>query len=138
VTRLALLSAVLATVSVLPASAQSFDGTYAGLMMCDAMSTTYPKPLRGPFKMTISGGKVTYERQIRSPTGQPTGFFERGTGSVNPSGAIALAGVAQIRDGSASTTYNGAITGGVARLSGSQNWTKTGERKCTIEARVSR
>ncbi len=134
--RATVLGALAAMMLALPASAQSLDGTYAGFIMCDAISTKYPKPLRGPFKMMISGGKVTYERQIFSPTGQPTGFFERGGGSINPSGTITLAGKAQVSDGGATTSYTGTIAGGVARLSGTQNWTKTGDRKCTIEAKL--
>jgi hypothetical protein len=137
-------SAIAAVIAmVCPAAAQSLDGIYAGAITCEAIAGTTQRPLRGSLKLTVSGAKATYEREIQSRTGQPTGQFERGNGSVTPTGAVTLNGSGQVGGSNVTATYSGAITGGVARLTGSQRWTlqrggpdAAGDRKCTIVARI--
>ena len=128
-----------------PAAAQSMDGTYAGSISCESIAGTTQRPLRASLKLTVSGAKATYEREIRSTTDQPTGQFERGSGSVTPAGAITLNGSGQVGGSSSTATYSGTIAGGVARLTGTQRWTlqkggpdAAGARKCSIEARLGR
>lgn len=128
-----------------PASAQSLDGTYTGTITCESMAGTTQRPLVGKLTLTVSGGGATYERMIQTPTGQPSGNYERGKGTVTPAGAIALDGGGQNAGSSMTGSYSGTISGGVARLSGTQRWNMArggpdaaGARSCTIEARITR
>jgi hypothetical protein len=127
------------------ASAQSLDGTYNGTITCESIAGTTQRPLRGQLKLVVSGGSATYERMIQTPTGQPSGNYERGNGTVTPAGAISLDGGGQNGGSSMTGTYNGTIGSGVARLTGRQRWNMArggpdaaGARKCSIEARVAR
>ncbi|MCW5748613.1 MAG: hypothetical protein KIT36_20660 [Alphaproteobacteria bacterium] len=136
--RAAMFAAAIGLALASPAAAESFDGTYAGTISCESIVGVSQRPLRGSFKMTINAAAARYEREIQTGQGQPTGVFERGSGSVTPAGVVTLTGAAQIGGSNATANYNGTITGGVARLTGIQKWTKSGDRKCSIEARVAR
>lgn len=128
-----------------PAAAQSMDGTYPGTITCESIAGTTQRPLRGSLTLTVSGATASYEREIRSTTDQPTGQFERGRGTVTPAGAVTLGGSGHVGGSSVSASYTGTISGGVARLAGTQRWTlarggpdAASARKCTIEARIAR
>jgi hypothetical protein len=130
----------LATASLgAPVPAQALDGTYAGFINCEAIPGTTQRPLRSSLTLRVSGTSATYEREMRATKGdQPTGQFERGKGTVTPAGAITLSGSGQNEGSQVHATYTGTVSGGTARLSGTQTWSRTGERKCTIEARIAR
>lgn len=144
-TTLALVAAAAGVDCTTSASAQSLDGTYNGTITCESIAGTTQRPLRGSLKLTISGGGATYERMIQTPTGQPSGQYERGKGSVTPAGAITLEGGGQNAGSSVTGSYSGTISNGVARLTGTQRWNMArggpdaaGPRKCSIEAQLVR
>ncbi|MBL8674177.1 MAG: hypothetical protein JNL07_04750 [Rhodospirillales bacterium] len=140
IVRIAVLSAAgLSFVPPREASAQGLDGVYAGTIGCATMPGVTARQLRTPFRMTVTGGIATYEREVLDvKTNAPTGLMERGSGTVTPAGAISLTGRA---DGQASRgvmSYSGAIVGGAVTLAGTQTWSTGGTqqgatRPCTIE-----
>ena len=123
--------------TALAAQAQSFDGTYAGTLRCPALPGG--TPLRTEISMTVTGNTATYERPIVRPgtsSANPTGSFERGSGTVTPSGEVTLTG----RCGepfSCSTEYRGQLDQSPIRLVGPQRWNfrdrPEAERACQID-----
>jgi hypothetical protein len=123
--------------------AQSFDGTYVGMLSCPALPNG--RPLSVEFSMTVSGSRASYERTIVRParSGQsggadPTGSYERGSGTVTPTGELVLVGKC---DGSFScdAEYRGELGANPIRLTGAQRWhyrdRPDAERPCQIDLR---
>jgi hypothetical protein len=114
--------------------AQSFDGTYAGTLACPALPGG--APLRTPFMLTVSGGRASHEREIRSPgaAGGQTGSYERGGGTVSPAGDVSLRGACQ-DSFTCDAEYRGQLTGGPIRLTGTQRW-RTRERDVSRDCEI--
>jgi hypothetical protein len=117
------------------AAAQSFDGTYVGVLACESIPGTTQRSLSSAITIKVTGVTATYERVVQTSTGQPSGNVERGSGSVSPTGAIRLGGSALVGRVDMAASYTGMISNRMARLTGTQNWSKSGERKCRIDAR---
>lgn len=123
--------------ATLGAEAQTFEGVYTGTLSCPALPGG--TPLRTAFSMTVSGNKATFERQIVRPgasAANPTGSYERGSGTVTPSGEVTLVG----RCGepfSCSSEYRGQLDQSPIRLTGPQRWRfrdrPEAERSCEID-----
>jgi hypothetical protein len=118
------------------ASAQPRDGTYAGTIQCDALPAQ--RPLKTKVSMIVADGRARYEREILTPTGAPTGTFERGEGPVAPSGEVTLTTRAAAPGYSYEAEYRGQIGEGSARLTGTQRWKIQREsgtlvRACSLE-----
>lgn len=120
------------------ARAQSYDGVYEGGIRCGLLSGL-TRPLQTPFTMTVSGRDVRYAREIVRPGGPTgttsTGSFERGGGTVAPSGEVALTGAGE-GGFSFDAAYRGRIDARPIRLAGTQRWQirgQTEERSCEIE-----
>ena len=123
--------------TALAAAAQSFDGTYAGTLRCPALPGG--TPLRTEISMTVSGNTATYERPIVRPgasSANPTGSFERGSGTVTPSGEVTLTGQCG-EPFSCRTEYRGQLDQSPIRLAGPQRWNfrdrPEAERACQID-----
>ena len=97
--RVLVVLALLFFASIPHVSAQSLDGTYNGTIGC--LSRGGLRPLQTPLRMIVSGETATYDRELMGPGsncppgGCPTGNFERGTGTVTPSGEVTLRGKAE-------------------------------------------
>jgi hypothetical protein len=118
------------------ASAQSRNGTYAGMIQCDALPAQ--RPLKTKVSMTVADGRARYEREILTSTGAPSGIFERGEGPVAPSGEVTLTTRAAAPGYSYEAEYRGQIGEGSARLTGTQRWKIQREsgtlvRPCSLE-----
>ena len=117
--------------------AQSFDGSYVGKITCGVL-TSVNRPLSVDFSMKVSGSEATYEREIVRPSGAAsarTGSYERGTGTVSPSGEVTLHGKGE---GSFvfESEYRGQIAGSSVQLTGAQRWqgrSANESRSCQIE-----
>lgn len=119
-----------------PASAQSLDGSFAGLIRCDALPRQ--GPLRTKVAMTLAEGLAKYEREIYHPDGSPSGVFERGQGPIGPTGEVTLKTHADAAGYSYDAEYKGRIEGSIARFAGTQYWKIRGQtgtipRPCTLE-----
>ena len=118
------------------ARAQARDGAYAGTIQCDALPAL--RPLKTKVSMTVAEGRARYEREILTPTGTPSGNFERGEGPVGPGGEVTLTTRAAAPGYSYEAEYRGQIGDGSARLTGSQRWKIQREsgtlvRACSLE-----
>jgi hypothetical protein len=118
------------------ADAQTRDGVYAGTIQCDALPAL--RPLKTKVAMTVAEGRARYEREILTPTGAPSGAFERGEGPVGPSGDVTLTTRAAAPGYSYEAEYRGQIGDGSARLTGTQRWKIQREsgtivRACALE-----
>lgn len=120
------------------AGAQAFDGNYTGTIACGVLSDLR-RPLSVDFSMKVTGNEATYEREIVRPGGGTgtirTGNYERGKGTVSPSGEVVLRGQGE---GSfrLEGEYRGQLTGSPIHLAGTQRWQVRGsteERSCQIE-----
>jgi hypothetical protein len=124
------------------AHAQSHDGAYAGTLSCPALPGG--QPLRTEFSMMVTGNKATYERAIVRPGtsgANPTGSFERGLGTVAPSGEVVLTG--KCGDPfSCEAEYRGQLDQSPIRLTGPQRWRfrdrPPAERSCQVDLTPSR
>jgi hypothetical protein len=95
-----------------------------------------------PFAMTVTGGRASFQREIGTPDGRPTGTYERGTGTVGADGTVSLTGGGEGRGTqtgrtwSFSSNYGGRISGGSLTMQGQQLWqipgTPNATRACTI------
>jgi len=140
--RLQILLAAFAVLVALPVSlaagATEYDGKYTGQMACDAIPGTTVKALRIDFLLRITDGRGQYEREVLSgDLGTRTGIFERGSGTVSPSGEAVLTGSAGGQGWKYDAIYRGQIAGKNLRLAGTQQWTQragatTYARPCTI------
>jgi hypothetical protein len=119
------------------AGADDYDGSYSGVIRCEAIPGQTTGRLQTDFTMKVAAGKVEYQRPVLQPTSRVrTGVIERGTGTVSPEGAISLIGGASGRDWNYEASYQGRVTGTSVQLSGSQLWRLPGRaehsRPCTI------
>jgi hypothetical protein len=89
--------------------------------------------------VTVSGNQVSYERQFLD-RGRPTGLYERGSGTITPSGEIALRGKGE-GNYRVDAEYRGPLTGDAIRLVGPQHWEISGrneQRSCQVDLTRSR
>lgn len=123
---------------VTPAGAQEFDGAYRGMITCAQMPGG-PGPLRTRVSATVSGGQVIYERPLLSAKGQPTGDFERGSGTVTESGDMTLTAKVAGKAVQFDAEYRGKfLPDKTIRLIGAQRWQTEGrsgmvERTCFVD-----
>jgi hypothetical protein len=118
------------------AGAESLDGSFAGLIRCDALPRQ--GPLRTKVAMTLAEGLAKYEREIYHADGSPSGVFERGQGPIGPAGEVTLKTHADAPGYSYDAEYKGRIEGSIARFTGTQYWKIRGQtgtipRPCTLE-----
>ncbi len=120
------------------AAAEPYDGAYGGTINCEAMRGHTEGNLRTAFTLTVTDGKATFEREIRNRFNQHTGNFERGTGTVTPSGEMSLATRATGQGFRYDAEYKGKFVGDSIHLVGGQSWQfdrQTGrvERTCFVD-----
>jgi hypothetical protein len=127
---------VLALAVSTESNAEVRSGSFVGTIQCEALPGQ--RPLRTAVNMTVADGKAHYEREILQPTGAPSGRFERGGGSVAPSGEITVTARAEAPTYSYDAEYRGQVGESIIRLTGTQRWKIRGEtgtivRPCTLE-----
>jgi len=120
------------------AAAESYDGVYTGRITCEPLRGHTGSDLNTAFRVAVTDGKIAYEREMRTPEGRHTGNFERGTGTISPSGEMALSARATGQGFRYDAEYKGTFTGASIRLTGGQSWQydrQTGriERPCFVE-----
>jgi len=115
-----------------PSVGTQFNGTYIGGINCNPMSGA--GALQAGFSMAVSGNEVSYERQFLD-RGRPTGLYERGSGTITPSGEIVLRGKGESKY-RVDAEYRGPLTGDTIRLVGTQHWQLSGrneQRSCQVD-----
>ncbi len=139
---LAMLGLVLAAT---PAWAQTqppgADATWRARLTCDPLPPITQVPLNQAITVTVQGGVARYERLIPDQHGRPTGYAERGQGTVGPDGTLTLEGLATGRSFRYTARYSGRLRGnGTGSLTGEQHWSADGAigqltRTCRIGLR---
>jgi hypothetical protein len=110
-------------VAVGSAPAADYDGRYTGVITCDVLPGQTVQALKTEIVMTVANGQAAYEREVLRPNNtQRLGVTERGTGTVSPSGEVALTGSARGQSWSYEADYRGQFDGKSLRLSGAQQW----------------
>ncbi len=122
----------------LAASVTAKNGVYTGRITCEPLRGHTGSDLNTAFRVAVTDGKIAYEREMRTPEGRHTGNFERGTGTISPSGEMALSARATGQGFRYDAEYKETFTGASIRLTGGQSWQydrQTGriERPCFVE-----
>lgn len=105
-----------------PAVAQSFDGYYAGRLMCDPIPGKAIGALNIAFSLTLTRGNATYRRAIYAPDGKMFLTNETGEGRVSADGLVTLNGRAEFSTWHYDASYGGKIIGNALELTGKQHW----------------
>jgi len=139
--RLATLAAalIIQMTAVLPTCAQSFDGTYRGILNCAKLSWTKAPLSNEPVSVAILEGKVSYSRVLYGADRSQVAGQESGSGTVLPDGVIELSVGSTGRLGTMKATYNGKLESGAGILNGAQSVTyqgKTEIRACTLHLKL--
>lgn len=116
------------------ASAEGFDGSYRGSLICEKMAVA-PDILRAPFDMIVSGKTATFARPVFNVRGTLVIGSELATGTVDDSGAITLTSTWSIGGVSYQGSYSGTIAARSGTMTGKQAWkTQAGNvaRGCTV------
>jgi hypothetical protein len=117
--------------------AAALDGTYTGTLSCPAFPDQ--APLRAQIKVTVTDRTAAYELVAPGTAAEADiTAYEGGTGTVSPSGDIALTG--GCRGGfSCATEYRGNLSRTPIRLKGSQRWWfRSGDRERPCEVDLTR
>ena len=118
--------------------ADPFDGVYGGKITCGQLRGHTRGDLKTAFSVTITDGRIAYEREILTPEGRHTGNFERGSGTITESGEMTLSSRASGKGFRYDAEYKGKFIGDSIRLIGGQSWQydrETGwvERTCFVD-----
>ena len=104
------------------AAADSLDGAYRGMIVCEKLNTSRFM-LRAPFDILIAGKTVVAARPIFNLQGTLVVGSEIATGTVGDDGTIKLAST-WIGNGSTyQGNYGGTLSGKGGTLTGTQAWT---------------
>jgi hypothetical protein len=117
------------------ARADSFDGAYRGMIVCDKLKEA-PDILRAPFDMMVNGTTAIFARPVFNRRGTLVVGTELGTGSIDESGAVTLKSSWSLGKAGYQGAYSGNIKGKTGTLAGTQAWKspESGEetRNCTV------
>lgn len=118
------------------AAAETYDGTYRGMIVCEKLNTSQFM-LRAPFDIMITGKTVIAARPIFNRAGTLVVGSEIATGTVGDDGTIKLAST-WVGNGSTSQgSYSGTLNGKSGTLTGTQAWTMPeGQQTRTCTAAV--
>jgi hypothetical protein len=123
----ALLAGAVLLLPATPAPAQTqppnADATWRARLMCDPLPPITQNPLNQAITVTVQGGIARYERIVSDQHGRPTGYAERGQGTVGRDGALTLEGLATGRNFRYTARYSGHLrANGTGSLIGEQHW----------------
>jgi hypothetical protein len=104
------------------AAAQTFDGAYRGMIVCEKLNTSQFM-LRAPFDIMITGKTAVAARPIFNRQGTFVVGNEIATGTVGDDGKIQLVSSWNGGRSSYQGNYGGTLTGKGGTLTGTQAWT---------------
>jgi hypothetical protein len=126
--------AVAASAMLGSASAQSLDGAYRGMYVCEKLRIS-PDILRAPVDLVVSGASVRFGRPLFNWDGTRVVGTELATGSIDVEGKVHLGSEWFARGFAFQGTYDGVVTAGGGTLMGKQSWhgpdSESGSRTCT-------
>lgn len=117
------------------ARADSFEGAYRGMIVCDKLKEA-SDILRAPFDMIVTGNTAIFARPVFNRRGTLVLGTELGTGNIDESGRVTLKSAWSLGKASYHGDYSGNIKGKTGTLAGTQAWKvpDSGEetRNCTV------
>ncbi len=118
------------------AGAETFDGAYRGMIVCEKLNTSQFM-LRAPFDIMITGKTAVAARPIFNLRGTLVVGSEIATGTVGDDGAIKLISTWKGNGASYEGNYGGTLNGKSGTLTGTQAWTMPqGQQTRTCTAAV--
>lgn len=116
--------AVLIVLPLAPSSAWAgAEGVYPSTLFCERLPFE-SGPIRDGLTVTVSGGRASYSRPLRTP--DPVGTAETGSGALSGEN-LTLTGRARGKGFSYEARYSGALNGRGGLLTGEQTWTHGGK-----------
>ena len=116
------------------ARAQSFDGAFRGMLVCEKMPAAVDM-LTAPLDMTIRGNNVQFARPLFNLTGTRVVGSELGSGTIDAQGKLHLTSNWHRFGVTFESDYSGALTKTGGTFSGTQSWrdekNNSGKRNCT-------
>jgi hypothetical protein len=117
-----------------PATAQSLDGPYRGMYVCEKMKIS-PDILRAPIDLVVNGTSVRFGRPLFNWNGTRVTGTELATGTMDGN-KIHLASEWFVRDFAFQGAYDGTLNASGGTLTGTQSWHgpdgENGSRTCTV------
>jgi len=122
--------------SGMAAAADTIDGSYRGMIVCEKLQTSQFM-LRAPFDIMITGKTAIAARPIFNLKGTLVVGSEIATGTVGDDGTIKLSSNWQAGGSSYQGSYGGTLSGKGGTLTGTQAWTMPeGQQTRTCTAAV--
>lgn len=116
------------------ASAQSLDGAYRGMFVCQKAPVP-PDILQVPLDIKVKGADMLFARPLFNWNGQRVVGSELSTGTVDADGKVHVTSSWSIRGISYQGDYSGTLTAAGGTLIGTQSWSGpngiSGDRTCT-------
>ena len=116
-----MLLAASAGLAAFPAAAQSLDGAYRGMFVCEKMPAS-PDILRVPIDLLSKSGAIQFARPIFNFNGQRVLGSELGSGTVDADGTLHLKSSWHFRGVTYEGEYSGTLKAGGGTLTGTQAW----------------
>ncbi|MFZ0651799.1 MAG: hypothetical protein WAZ97_13105 [Pseudolabrys sp.] len=134
-TRTLTLTLVVVMLQFVPvARAQSFDGAFRGMLVCEKMPAAADM-LTVPLDMTIRDNNVQFARPLFNLTGTRVVGSELGSGTIDAQGKLHLTSNWHRFGVTFESDYSGALTKIGGTFSGTQSWrdekNNSGKRNCT-------
>jgi hypothetical protein len=126
---------IIVAASIIPGSAmaQSLDGPYRGMYVCEKMKIS-PDILRAPIDLVVSGTSVRFGRPLFNWNGTRVTGTELASGTVDD-GKIHLSSEWFVRGFAFQGAYDGTLNASGGTLTGTQSWHgpdgESGSRTCT-------
>jgi hypothetical protein len=114
--------------------AQSLDGPYRGMYVCEKMKRS-PDILRAPIDLVVSGTSVRFGRPLFNWNGTRVTGTELATGTIDNGGKVHAASAWFARGFAFQGAYDGTVNASGGTLTGTQSWRgpdgDSGSRTCT-------
>ncbi|HET9687749.1 MAG TPA: hypothetical protein VFP79_11295 [Pseudolabrys sp.] len=130
------LVAVLGSLVSANASAQSIEGMFRGMYVCEKLPTTR-NILQAPLDLEVKGDSARFARPLFNLDGSRVVGNELASGTVDASGRLHLTSRWSYLGNTSNAEYSGTVTSTGGTLTGTQTWTGPGggqpvRRTCTI------
>ena len=127
---------VVGTFVAISANAQTIEGKFRGMYVCEKLPTTRDI-LLAPIDLVIKGDNVQFARPLFNLNGTRVVGTEMATGTINGDGQLHLTSEWSFLGNTANGDYSGSLTKTGGTMTGKQTWTGPGGatpvvRTCTV------
>jgi len=127
---------VVGSLAVISAHAQTIEGKFRGMYVCEKLPTTRDI-LLAPIDLVIKGDNVQFARPLFNLDGTRVVGTEMAAGTINSDGQLHLTSEWSFLGNTANGDYSGSLTKTGGTMTGKQTWTGPGGtapfvRTCTV------